>query len=43
MNYLFIVVMKGGEMPSMADVRAALDMANEGIVGQDFLENDDGQ
>ena len=35
-----IVVMKGGEMPSMADVRAALDMANEGIVAQDFEDYD---
>ena len=34
-----IVVMKGGEIPSMADVRAALDMVNEGNVEQDFEDN----
>ena len=34
-----IVVMKGGEISSMADVRAALDMVNEENVEQDFEDN----
>ena len=34
-----IVVMKGGETPSMADVRAALDMANANLQEQGFEED----
>ena len=36
---LIIVVVTGGETPSMADVRAALDMVNEGNVEQDFEDD----